>query len=1053
AGVCSNAGATYTMTSGTGTCSVIANQSGNSNYSAAPQVTQTTKATPANQTITFTTSAPTTAAFNSNFTVAATASSGLAVVYSSSGVCSNTGTTYTMTSGTGTCSVIANQSGSSNYSAAPQVTQTTKGAPASQTITFTTNAPASAAYNSAFTVAATGGGSGNPVTFTSAGSCSNAGAAYTMTSGTGTCSVIANQAGNTNYLAATQVTETANATPASQTITFTTNAPASAANNSSFTVAATASSGLAVAYGSAGACSNSGATYTMTSGTGTCSVIANQPGNSNYAAAPQVTGAVTATPTGQTITFTTSAPASAAYNSSFTVAATASSGLAVAYTSAGACSNAGATYTMTSGTGTCTVIANQPGNGNYAVAPQVTQTVKATLATQKITFTTKAPGTAGYNSSFTVAATANSGLAVVYTSAGSCSNVGATYTMTSSTDTCSVIANQPGNGNYAAAPQVKETVNAALGSQTITFTTNAPASAAYKSGFTVAATGGGSVNPVVFTSSGSCSNANATYTMTSGAGTCSVIANQAGDSNYMEAPQVTETVNATPASQTITFTTNAPASAGYNSSFTVAASASSGLAVVYSSAGACSNSGATYTMTSGTGTCSVIANQAGNSNYSAALQVTETVNATSATQTITFTTNAPASAANNSSFTVAAKASSGLAVVYTSAGACSNAGATYTMTSGTGTCTVIANQPGNGTYSPAPQVTESTTATPAAQTITFSVNAPTSAPYQGSFTVAATASSGYPVIFTSSGVCTNSGATYTMTAATGACTVIANQPGDSNYSAAAQVTESTTAAKAMPMATLTGAPATADYQSSFTVTATTNASTKAVITATGGNCSISGTTVTMTKGTGTCIITAKWATDTHYLAATATQKTVAGKLASTIEWPTPAAITYGTALGATQLDATAFYNSTQLTGSFVYTPAKGKILLAGSSTLTVKFTPTAVANYTTVTDTVTLVVNEIGTTTKITSITPAAPTVGVAVTVHFSVTAGYGKPTQTVTVTSSTGETCSGTLASGVGTCALTFTTSGTRTLTAVYSGDANDLASTSAGFSLTVNP
>ncbi len=1052
-GVCTNTGASYTMTSGTGTCSIIANQPGSSNYSAATQVTQTTKATPATQTITFTTSAPSTAVYDSNFTVAATAGSGLAVVYSSAGVCINTGATYTMTSGTGTCSVIANQAGNSNYGAAPQVTQTAKATPASQTIAFTTSAPASAAYSGSFTVAATGGGSGNAVTFTSSGSCSNSGATYTMTSGTGACSVIANQAGNTNYLAATQVTETVNATPASQTITFTTNAPASAANNSNFTVAASASSGLAVSYSSAGVCSNSGATYTMTSGTGTCSVIANQTGNSNYAAAPKVTETVNATPTAQTITFTTSAPASAAYNSSFTVAAAASSGLAVVFTSAGACSNSGATYTMTGGTGACSVIANQPGNSNYAAAPQVTQTVKATLATQKITFTTKAPGTAGYNSSFTVAATASSGLGVVYTSAGGCSNTDATYTMTSSTNTCSVIANQPGNSNYAAAPQVKETVKAALGSQTITFTTSAPASAAYNSSFTVTATGGGSVNPVVFTSAGSCGNSGAAYTMTSGTGSCSVIANQAGDSNYMAAPQVTETANATPASQTITFTTNAPASAGYNSNFTVAAKASSGLAVAYSSAGVCSNSGAAYTMTSGTGTCSVIANQAGNSNYSAAPQVTETVNATSATQTITFTKNAPASAVYGGSFTVAASASSGLAVVFTSAGACSNSGATYTMTSGTGTCSVIADQPGNANYLPAPRVTQSTTAAQKSQTITFTADAPTTAPYQGSFTVAATAGSGDAVVFTSSGVCTNSGATYTMTAATGTCTVIANQPGDSNYSAAAQVTESTTAAKATPTAILSGAPATADYQSSFTVTATTNASTKAAITATGGNCSISGTSVTMTKGTGTCVITARWAADTHYLTATATQKTIAEKLTSGIKWTTPAAITYGTALSATQLDATGFYNSTQLTGTFAYTPASGNVPAAGNATLSVKFTPTQSTNYSTATDTVTLAVNKIGTTSKITSTAPAAPTVGAAVTVHFSVTAGYGKPTQTVTVTSSTGETCSGSLAGGIGTCALTFATSGTRTLTAAYGGDANDLASTSAGFSLTVNP
>ncbi len=548
-----------------------------------------------------------------------------------------------------------------------------------QTITFTTNAPANAAYNSSFTTAATGGGSGNPIVFTSAGSCSNAGATYTMTSGTGTCSVIANQAGNNNYLAAPQVTQTVNAMPASQTITFTTNAPASAPYNGSFTVVANANSGLAVALTSSGSCSNAGANYTMTSGTGTCAVIADQAGNSNYAPAPQVTRTVNAAPASQTITFTMNAPVSAPYNSSFTVAATGGgSGNPIVFTSAGSCSNSGATYITTSGTGTCSVIANQAGNGNYAAAPQLTQAVSATPSTQTITFTTNAPASAVYGSNFTVVATASSGLAVAYTSAGSCSNAGAAYTMTSGTGTCSVIANQAGSVNYAPAPQVTQTVSAAPASQTITFTTNAPASAPYNSSFTVV-TSASSGLVVAYTSAGSCSNAGATYTMTSGTGTCSVIANQAGNNNYLAAPQVTQTVNATLASQSITFTSNAPASAVYGSNFTVVATASSGLPVTYTGSGVCSSSSATYTMNSGTGTCLVIANQPGNSNYAAAPQVSQTVNATLASQTITFTMSAPASAAYGSSFTVAANASSGLATVYSSSGSCSNSGATYTM--------------------------------------------------------------------------------------------------------------------------------------------------------------------------------------------------------------------------------------------------------------------------------------------------------------------------------------------------------------------------------------
>ena len=81
-------------------------------------------------------------------------------------------------------------------------------------------------------------------------------------------------------------------------------------------------------------------------------------------------------------------------------------------------------------------------------------------------------------------------------------------------------------------------------------------------------------------------------------------------------------------------------------------------------------------------------------------------------QTITVTAHAPATAIDGQSFTVAASSSSGLAVTYSSAGACSNAGATFTITSPTGTCEVKYDQPGGGAYDAAPQVVESVAAQP-----------------------------------------------------------------------------------------------------------------------------------------------------------------------------------------------------------------------------------------------------------------------------------------------------------------------------------------------------
>ena len=424
----------------------------------------------------------------------------------------------------------------------------------SQTITFNTNPPASAAYNSMFTVAASAS-SGLAVTYTSSGVCTNVSATYTMTASSGTCTVIVNQAGNANYLVAPQVTKSVSATKATQSISYPVNAPFRAVYNSSFTWTATASSGLPVTYSSSGACTNSGSLYTMTSGTGTCTVIANQAGNANYAAAPQVSQSETvATLAPQTIAFTTNAPASAVYNTGFTVSASASSGLAVAYTSSGVCTNVGATYTMTAGSGTCTVIVNQGGNSNYLAAPQVTQSVNATKATQSITFNTNAPASAAYNSMFTVAASSSSGLAVAYANSGVCTNVGGTYTMTAGSGTCTVIVNQAGNSNYLAAPQVTMSVNAALASQSITFT-GFPAMATYGAAgpYTLNGTASSSL-AVTYGVTGPASLSNSTLTIT-GAGLVSVTASQTGNANYGVATPVTQTIQVNPATPIVTWPT------------------------------------------------------------------------------------------------------------------------------------------------------------------------------------------------------------------------------------------------------------------------------------------------------------------------------------------------------------------------------------------------------------------------------------------------------------------------------------------------------------------
>ncbi len=251
--------------------------------------------------------------------------------------------------------------------------------------------------------------------------------------------------------------------------------------------------------------------------------------------------------------------------------------------------------------------------------------------------------------------------------------------------------------------------------QSIAVTTHAPSSAVFGSHFTVAATGGGSGNAVTFSSGGGCSNSGATFTMMSGTTACQVKYDQAGDANYNAAAEVTESVAATKASQSIAVTTHAPSSAVFGSHFTVAATGGgSGNAVTFSSGGGCSNSGATFTMMSGMTACQVKYDQAGDANYNAAAEVTESVAATKASQAIAVTKHAPSSAVFGSRFTVAAiGGGSGNAVTFSSGGGCSNSGATFTMTNRAGICTVRYDQAGDSNHSAAPEVTETVNARPA----------------------------------------------------------------------------------------------------------------------------------------------------------------------------------------------------------------------------------------------------------------------------------------------------------------------------------------------------
>ncbi len=124
--------------------------------------------------------------------------------------------------------------------------------------------------------------------------------------------------------------------------------------------------------------------------------------------------------------------------------------------------------------------------------------------------------------------------------------------------------------------------------------------------------------------------------------------------------------------------------------------------------------------------------------------------------------------------------------------------------------------------------------------------------------------------------------------------------------------------------------------------------------------------------------------------------------------------------------------------------AQTSIQAAGNATATFTGTSVGAGSASSVVDSQTIAaaitINQASTTTTITSDLPDPSNVNAAITVNYTVLVnapGAGTPTGNVVVTVSGGaETCTGTVAAG--TCSITLTSTGARTLTATYAGDTN---------------
>ncbi len=278
---------------------------------------------------------------------------------------------------------------------------------------------------------------------------------------------------------------------------------------------------------------------------------------------------------------------------------------------------------------------------------------------------------------------------------------------------------------------------------------------------------------------------------------------------------------------TITVSSTAPALeiAGQSGTYTPTATSTSGDVVTVSTSSSliCSVTNGVVSFTS-VGVCVVDFNDPGNANYSAASQVTQEIPVVNANSiTLPVATQQFAAQVNGPTMTPGATATSGDAVTVTSAtpqyctvssGVVSFVGATPSgqFCSLTYYDAAIATNP-NSNYESATLV-QQLSVSKGANAISVTSATPTAATYGGSYSPTATATSGDPVVITTSpsSVCTYDSTTGLVNyVGVGQCTVSYSDAGNTNYLSA--TTQTQTFAVAPAPLTVIAQPATSTYGS------------------------------------------------------------------------------------------------------------------------------------------------------------------------------------------------------------------------------------------------
>ena len=889
--------------------------------------------------------------YGTSFTASPTSSWGAQVSLVATGGCSAVAAgaafTVTMTSGTTACTLTASQAGDANHNAASDVVDTVAAAKTAQTALVLLG-PSLATYGSTHALALNGGSGTGAVTFAvSAGACSvgsstSSSTQVTLTAGSGTCVVTASKAPDSNYFGTsttdsiTELTAVLTVNSAPMTKVFGDADPTFGWSLSGFVAGDNATnSGISGSATCARFLGERVGLYTINCRTGTLTAP-------NYVFTVGTPGSLQITPANLLIT---ASDASTTYGDPSPTITPTYVGLRNGNTAPATpptCSSGVASGTdVGSYPSTCSGAADSDYTISYAQG-----VVTVGIASQTIDFD-QPDQPADFDSTFTIAPTATSGLPVVVSAFGGCSAASTppdwTITMTSGTDDCVLLATQDGNLDYSPATSVQQVVSADKIFQP-DLAINGPTDLTYGDTAVYTASGASGTGGWTFDVAGDpvCSIDSTTATtvtvrMTAGVGTCDVQALSAADSDYYGGI-IGVAVTADPRVLDVDGTTQSKVygagdpDLGYTLSGFLSGDDSSVVSGAADCQRATGESVGDYAVTCAPGTLSA-------SNYSFVTGAAGTLSVTPAALKITasdaqihFGDSTPSIVPTYSGLENGDSAPSTLPSCATSV--------TSTDVPGTYSSECSGATDGNYTIGYTDGVV---TILRALQAISFSAPVTTGV-FGTSFLADPTTSSPLAVSLTATGGCSatagSSGWTVAMTSGSTDCVLTATQAGDSNWEPATDAAQTVQAVRAAQGAVVLVVPGSAVYGATITALASGGSGTGSIVVSANGGCSVTGDdSLTFTAATP-CTVTGSRMADENYAAAStsstisvapATLLVNAANASKTAGDPDPAftATESGYVLGDTGAIVSGAADCTRVTGesagSYVITCAPGTL--------------------------------------------------------------------------------------------------------------------------------